>query len=89
MSGWLEGVLKDGTHPARAALVWQNLYFGASRRNRVKLQGYIEAGNSPRYLHPELLDEVLKYVYMLQKIAEAWRQNSPSACGRPVLQADG
>lgn len=43
MGGWLEGVIKDRTHSARKPLIWQNLYFGAGTRNRVKLNGYIEA----------------------------------------------
>lgn len=68
MSGWLEGVLKDTRHSARSALVWQNLYFGAKNRKTVKLHGYVEAGNSPLYMHPEILEEVLKYVYLPNRI---------------------
>lgn len=74
MSGWLEGILKDRTHSARAPLVWQNLYFGAGNRKTVKLNGYVEAGNSPLYMHPEILDEVLKYVYLPKRIVKEWRE---------------
>lgn len=74
MGGWLEGVLKDRTHSAREALVWQNLYFGSGNRKTVKLHGYIEAGNSPLYMHPEILDEVLKYVYLPKRIVNEWRE---------------
>ena len=74
MSGWLEGVLKDTRHSARSALVWQNLYFGAKNRKTVKLHGYVEAGNSPLYMHPEILEEVLKYVYLPNRIINQWRE---------------
>lgn len=74
MSGWLEGVLKDKAHSARSALVWQNLYFGTTNRKTVKLHGYIEAGNSPLYMHPEILDEVLRYVYLPNRIIKEWRE---------------
>ena len=73
LSGWLEQVLKDKNHPARAALVWQNLYFGGSNRRAITLHGYVEAGNSPLYMHPEILDEVLKYVYLPPRIVKEWR----------------
>lgn len=73
MGGWLENLLRDSSHPARVALVWQNLYFGASRRRSVRLSGYIEAGNSPLYMHPEILDEVLKYVFLPKRIEREWR----------------
>lgn len=74
MGGWLEKVINDKQHSAHAALVWQNLYFGLSNRRRVKLLPFLEAGNAPLYNHPEILDEVLKYIYMRRDVAEAWRQ---------------
>jgi len=83
LSGWLEQVLAKKDHPAREALVWQNLFFGFSNRNRVKLVGYMEAGNSPLYMHPEILDEVTKYVYLPKRVVNEWKQeilqrNQPS-----------
>lgn len=74
MGGWLERIIKDRKHPAREALVWQNLYFGTSKRRTVKLHGYVEAGNSPLYMHPEILDEVLKYVHLPGRVAKQWRR---------------
>jgi hypothetical protein len=73
LNGWLEGIINDREHPAREPLVWQNLYFGLSKRHTVKLQGYMEAGNSPLYLHPEILDEVLEYVYIPDRVVKGWR----------------
>ena len=74
MSGWLESVLEDKTHAARGALIWQNLYFGTSHRSKVKLHGFFEGGNAPLYMHPEILDEVLKYVYLPNRIVKEWRE---------------
>ena len=75
MNGWLEGVLKNHQHPARAPLVWKNLYFGPSRRQSVRMVGYTESGNAPLYLHPEIIEEVVKYVYMPKAIADMWREH--------------
>jgi hypothetical protein len=77
-NGLLEQVLKKSDHPARTALVWKNLYFGGSQRRTVKLHGWIEAGNAPLYLHPEILDDVLKYVFMPKRVEQAWRQELAS-----------
>ena len=73
MSGWLEGIIKDRKHPAREPLLWKNLFFGLSKRKTVKVHGYEEAGNSPLYMHPEILDDVVKYVYLPKRIANEWR----------------
>jgi HEPN domain-containing protein len=74
MGGILENIIKNRDHPAREALIWNNLFFGPSRRKRVKMRGNSESGNSPFFLHPEIIDEVLKYVYIPKDIAEGVRQ---------------
>jgi hypothetical protein len=73
-NGWLESVINDRKHPARGPLLWNNLYFGLSRRKKVRMLPYWEAGNSPLYLHPEILDEVCKYVFLPSRIENAYRQ---------------
>ena len=73
MGGWLEGIIKDRKHPAREPLLWKNLFFGLSKRKKVKMNGYEEAGNSPLYMHPEILDDVVKYVYLPSRIENEWR----------------
>ncbi|MFZ1546038.1 MAG: hypothetical protein WAT12_02920 [Candidatus Nitrotoga sp.] len=70
--GWLEGVLAAPKHGARQALVWQNLYFGLSRRKKVRLQHYFEAGNSPLFLHPQLVTEVEKYIFLPKDVKAAY-----------------
>jgi hypothetical protein len=73
-NGWLEEVMKKKDHPARAALLWENLYFGERKRERVTMKSYSESGNSPLYLHPEILDKVIKFVFLPKRIANAWRE---------------
>jgi len=74
MGGVLEKIIEKKDHPAREALIWNNLFFGPSRRKGVKMRSEWEAGNSPFFLHPEIIDEVVKYVYVPNDIAEGVRQ---------------
>ena len=72
--GFLEKIIEKQDHPARGALIWNNLYFGPSRRKAVKMRPDREAGNSPFFLHPEIIDEVIKYVNIPKDIADGVRQ---------------
>ncbi|MGH8854315.1 MAG: hypothetical protein ACREWI_08555, partial [Telluria sp.] len=72
--GTLEQIIENKDHSARAALIWNNLFFGPSRRKGVKMKSSWESGNSPFFLHPEIIDEVIKYVYIPKDIAEGVRQ---------------
>lgn len=74
MGGILERIIEKKDHPAREALIWNNLFFGPSRRKGVKMRSNWESGNSPFFLHPEIIDEVVKYVYIPKDIAEGVRQ---------------
>lgn len=74
MGGILEQIIDKKDHPAREALIWKNLFFGPSRRKGVKMRADWEAGNSPFFLHPEILDEVVNYVYIPKDVAEGVRQ---------------
>ncbi|AKU20780.1 hypothetical protein ACZ75_03910 [Massilia sp. NR 4-1] len=74
MGGILEKIIENKDHPAREALIWNNLFFGSSRRKGVKMQASWESGNSPFFLHPEIIDEVIKYVYIPRNIADGVRQ---------------
>ena len=74
MGGILEKIIEKKDHPAREALIWNNLFFGPSRRKGVKMRPDWEAGNSPFFLHPEIIDEVVKYVYIPKDIVEGVRQ---------------
>lgn len=72
--GVLEKIIKKKDHPAREALIWNNLLFGPSRRRVVKMRPDWEAGNSPFFLNPEIIEEVVKYVNIPKDIAEGVRQ---------------
>lgn len=84
LSGWLEEVIAKPKHPARTALLWNNLFFGPSRRKRIRVPAYEEAGNAPLYMHPEIVDEVLKYIKMEKPVADMWRKEAARrASGTP------
>jgi hypothetical protein len=85
VGGWLEGVIKNRKHAAREPLLWKNLYFGLSRHKTVKLHGYEEAANSPLAMHREILDEVVKFVYLPARVEREWRQE----LAKRVQRGDG
>lgn len=74
--GHLEEILAKNDHPSRAALVWHNMYFGTSRRKSVRHRHMSKSGNSPLSLHPEILDEVLKYVFLPKDVIAAYRNSA-------------
>lgn len=71
--GLLETIIGKKEHPAREALIWQNYFYGKSHRSTVKLRSGLQAANSPLTLHPELLDEVLQYVFIPKDVVNAYR----------------
>jgi len=73
VGGALEAILGKKTHPARAPLVWQNGFYGSSRRKRVTVPTHTYAENSPLFLYPELLDYVLEYIYIPKEVVAAYR----------------
>jgi HEPN domain len=62
--GHLEMIIDGPKHRAREPLLWQNGFFGKRVRRKVKIKGWLKASNSPLYLNPQILDEVLKYIYL-------------------------
>jgi hypothetical protein len=69
----------DKDHPARAPLVWQNLFFGGRMRKKVKMNLIFHAENAPLTLHPEILDEVRRYVYLPSDVVEAYQRELTKA----------
>ena len=72
--GLLESIMADKKQPAREPLLWHNGFFGPRIRKTVKLRGWWQATNSPLSLHPELLSEVRKYVYLPKKVIQAYEE---------------
>jgi HEPN domain-containing protein len=62
--GYLEKVIDDVKNPARDPLLRQNGFFGTRTRKRARLNKRFQAHNAPLYLNPQILDEVLKYVFV-------------------------
>lgn len=73
--GYLESILDDPKNPAREPLVWRNPFFGARGRRRVRVEKWFTATNAPLYLHPEILDEVLKYVHLPKYVTDGYRSH--------------
>lgn len=73
IGGRLESIIENPKHPSREPLLWQNAFYGKRSRKTVTLPGRGEAGNSPLWLHPEILDEVLKYVWLPKDVKDAYR----------------
>lgn len=71
--GYLEGVIDDISNPAREPLLWWNGFFGKKQRRRVRKNAWMRATNSPLYLNPQILEEILKYVYLPKNIADGYR----------------
>lgn len=73
--GFLEDVLDKKLHPARDALIWENAFFGVRKRKSVKVKYHMHASNSPLYLYPEMLDELLNYVFIPKELRAGYRQH--------------
>ena len=74
LGGTLEKILEKRGDPARGALVWNNLFWSESSRKSVKMVSTWESGNSPFFMHPEIIEEVIKYVHIPERIVEGVRQ---------------
>lgn len=72
--GLLENTLDKKGHPARGALQWKNLFFGSRRRRTVEMPTHFHSTNAPLTLHPEILEEVVKYVHLPKEVIKAYRK---------------
>jgi HEPN domain-containing protein len=73
--GLLEKVLDDREHPSRSALLWHNPCFGVRNRAKIRAKSHLSAQNPLLYLYPEMLDELVKYVFIPQKLVVGYRQH--------------
>src|ERR1035437_4467358 len=72
--GHLEKIVDNVKDPAREPLLWQDAFFGKRTRRRVWVGLGFQATNSPLILHPEILDEVTKYVFLPKDVQAAYRE---------------
>ncbi len=80
MGGQLEKIIKDHESPSRPGLIWQNLCFGEAPRKLVRPPNYMQSTNSPLSLQPEVLEEVLKYVFLPKEVIELYRKELVNGC---------
>ncbi|WP_438971739.1 HEPN domain-containing protein [Methylophaga sp.] len=74
--GLLEKFIDDHKHPSREGLIWQNHCFGKVARNVVRQPTPMYFVNSPLTLHPEMLDSVIKYVFLPKEVINAYREHA-------------
>lgn len=74
MGGALEKILDKKDNISRPALIWQNGFFSGKARRFVRSPDHLNAVNAPLYLHPEILDEVLKYVFIPKDVVNAYKE---------------
>jgi HEPN domain-containing protein len=73
--GFLEEVLAKPKHPSRAALLWQNAVYGVRKRSTVRVTNHLSASNPVLYLYPEMLDELLKFIFVPGKLEQGYREH--------------
>lgn len=73
IGGRLETIIAKSDHPSREPLLWHNGFYGRKSRRTITLPGRTEAGNSPLYLNPTILDEILKYVFLPKDVEKHYR----------------
>jgi HEPN domain-containing protein len=74
-NGLLESILDKRKHPSRPALLWNNPCFGVRKRTTIRAKSHLNAQNPLLYLYPEMLDELVKYVYIPKKLVAGYRQH--------------
>ena len=83
LDGTIEKIIKDKKHPARCGLIWHNLCFGVARRKKVYMRRIMHSTNSPLYLHPEILEDVLEYIFLPKDVIAAYRAELTNKSNRP------
>lgn len=77
--GLLEAILDNRKHPSRPALLWNNPCFGNRNRPFVKAKWHLNAINPLLTIYPRMLDELLKFVYLPERLADAYRAHAAKA----------
>ena len=73
IGGRLETIIAKRDHPSREPLLWQNAFYCSRARKTIRMPVRMEAGNSPLYLNPTILDEILKYVFLPKDVEKHYR----------------
>ncbi len=77
VKGELGKILNKKLHPARSALVWNNLFFTTNSKRRITVNTGLAGVNAPLSLRPKLIYELQKFIQLskaaltdYQKLAE-------------------
>ena len=77
--GYLESIIDDDKSQAREPLLWRNFFFGRRQRRFWRNHSFrIKASNAPLHMHPEILEEVLKYVHLPNRLTLEYREYAKS-----------
>ncbi|WP_394789138.1 HEPN domain-containing protein [Rhodoferax sp.] len=71
--GILEKMLDEKRNPSRSALLWNNFVYGVRSRSTVRAKQHWHVQNPMLYLYPEMLDELLKYVFIPGRLVDGYR----------------
>lgn len=73
--GVLENIIASADNEfLRTGLLWQNLEYDDPQNWPAPWEYRSHFTNAPLYLHPEILEEVLKYVFIPKDLAQAYRE---------------
>ena len=86
LGGVLERIIDDSGHPARKTLLWKNHFFGTRTRKRINLLCHSYSANSPLFLHPEILQDVGKYVAIPPSVKQSYKDYLASLNAKPKNQ---
>lgn len=73
--GFLEKVLDDKKHPSRSALLWHNPCYGVRKRATIRAKSHLHTQNPLLYLYPEMLEEIVKYVFIPKNLVASYRKH--------------
>ena len=76
------------SHPSRSGLLWNNPFYGVRKRSVVLAKKHLHAVNSTLYLYPEMLDELLKYVFIPDKLVAGYRAQLADVKANPRVDHD-
>ena len=70
--GVLEKILNDKKHPARKALIYQNVFFNTKKRSTVSIKPSLTAHNSIFFENPELFELAKGYIKIEYEVKKAF-----------------
>ncbi len=74
ISGQLEKIIADKTHPARKWLIKQNVFFGTRERKSIIVSSYMQSANAPLMLHPEIIEAISELGFMPKQLVVEYRE---------------